>query len=92
MADVRRVPSGQVDRDDRLLGNVSVDGAASSMPLVRVAALWRDGDGVVIAALFDEFPVVRTSSGAEANFSFALPRAIVPAGDPDDVVVSAVAA
>lgn len=54
---------------------------------MRVAALWRDDDGHVVAAVFDELASV--DIGVASEFSLRLPRNLVPAGDPDTIVVSA---
>ncbi len=85
VADVRRVGSGQVDRDDRLLGSLEVIGG--NPRAVRLAAVWRDDAGSVIASIFD---VIEIDDAAQpTDFSLRLPRAIVPAGEPDEIVANA---
>ncbi len=84
VSDVRRVASGQVDRDDRLLGTVEMI-AGSGVP-VRLAALWRDDEGRVVAAVFDVLGPVDVAAGVE--FSLRLPRNLVPPGEPDTIVAS----
>lgn len=89
VANLERVPSGQVNRDDRLVGSVTAVGSTPvtvAETVVRVVAIWRDGDGALVAAVVDELDAV--SNGAALEFSVALPRSVVPAGLPDDIVVS----
>ena len=87
VSDVRRIGSGQLDRDDRLLGTVEVlDGDA---PAVRIAALWRDEAGRVVASVVES--IVLDGEAGDGEFSVRLPRTIVPAGEPDDVIVNAAA-
>lgn len=87
VSDVRRVLSGQVDRDDRLLGSVDVvDGDPSAL---RVGSLWRDESGSVVAAAFDVVDV--GVPGEPVNFSIRLPRSIVPGDEPDEVLAHAAA-
>jgi hypothetical protein len=87
VADVRRVSSGQVDRDDRLLGSIEViDGEPRA---VSVAALWRDDSGSVIASIFDVIEIEIDDAAQPTEFSLRLPRAIVPAGEPDEIVANA---
>jgi hypothetical protein len=86
LADVRRVSSGQVNRDDRLLGSIEVlDGDPQA---VRVAAVWRDDAGSVIASIFDVIEIDDAAQSTE--FSLWLPRTIVPAGAPDEIVANVV--
>lgn len=92
--DIRRVPSGQVDRDDRLLGSVRLDARPGADPVepssaatsVRIAALWRDGNGEVVASVIDEVDDVAPDEAAK--FSFRLPRSIVPGRAPDTMLAS----
>lgn len=85
VVDVRRVSSGQIDRDDRLLGSLEVlDGNPRA---VRVAAMWRDDAGSVIASIFD---VIEIDDAAQlTDFSLRLPRTIVPAREPDEIITNA---
>jgi hypothetical protein len=86
VADVRRVSSGQVDRDDRLLGSLEViDGDPQA---VRVAAIWRDEAGSVIASIFDVIDIEIDDAAQPTEFSLRLPRTIVPAGEPDEIVAN----
>lgn len=84
VSDVRRVASGQVGRDDRLLGTVEL--VAGNEAPVRLAVIWRDDDSRVVAAVFDELDPVNTEAAAE--FSLRLPRNLVPPGEPDSIVAS----
>ncbi len=97
---VTRVPSGQVDVDDRLVGTVSIaSGGVDTTDLdvnqsVSIAALWRDELGEVIATAYG---VARTRSAdeegrVEGAFSISLRREIVPQGEPDQLIASIIAA
>jgi hypothetical protein len=81
---VRRVASGQVGRDDRLLGTIEL--VAGNEAPVRLAVIWRDDEGRVVASVFDELGPVSTEAAAE--FSLRLPRNLVPLGEPDSIVAS----
>ncbi len=84
LSDVRRVASGQIDRDDRLVGTVELT-AGTGAP-VRLTAIWRDDGGDVIASVFD---VVGPVDADEAvDFSLSLPRKLVPRGEPDTIIAS----
>jgi hypothetical protein len=84
VTDVRRVASGQVGRDDRLLGTIEL--VAGNETPVRLAVIWRDDEGRVVASVFDELDPVSTEAAAE--FSLRLPRNLVPLGEPDSIVAS----
>lgn len=97
VVDVRRISSGQISRDDRLLGTVHVDaGRSAAMTTVSIAALWRDESGDVVASVVGSVTLgpglggePDAVAGREADFSLRLPRSIVPARTPDEVVGSA---
>ena len=84
VTDVRRISSGQVDVDDRLLG--AVDVVTGDPQVVRLAVLWRDEAGRVVAALIETIDV--SDADGSTEFSVRRPRTIVPAGEPDDVVAN----
>jgi hypothetical protein len=84
VTDVRRVASGQVGRDDRLLGTIEL--VAGNETPVRLAVIWRDDEGRVVASVFDELDPVSTEAAAE--FSLRLRRNLVPPGEPDSIVAS----
>ena len=84
VSDVRRVASGQVGVDDRLLGSIEL--VAGNEAPVRLAVIWRDDEGRVVASLFDVLDPVSTEAAGE--FSLRLPRNFIPPGEPDSIVAS----
>jgi hypothetical protein len=80
-----RVGVGTLD-DDVLSGVVGVpDDAAGES--VEVVAIWRDGQGVVAAAVFVEVSVAEAESEQDVPFEMTLQRRLIPTGLPSSVDV-----